>query len=102
MEPEVSVNGTVILRDCDFDEVEIGDIIRYNNGRFYVLHRVITRDTDENGDVYLITKGDANKYADDMRIYEDDFCGKVEFIWNDSKKFLSRGHSPWAGPGCGP
>ncbi len=57
MEPELSVNDLVIIRETD--EVQVGDIIVFQSGEILVIHRVIEIDEDT-----IITKGDANNMAD--------------------------------------
>ncbi len=57
MEPQLSVNDLVIIREID--EVQVGDIVVFQSGEILVIHRVIEIDKDT-----IITKGDANNMAD--------------------------------------
>lgn len=57
MEPTLSVNDLVIVREAD--GYEIGDIVVYQDGSSLVIHKIISIDGDE-----VVTKGDANNVAD--------------------------------------
>lgn len=91
MEPTIHVNGTVILKDCDINEIEVGDIIRYYDDvrNFYVLHRVIEKNTDDRGEEYVITQGDANELPDERPVYDKDICGKVILIQNGTRDLVT-------------
>lgn len=62
-------NGIEIL-DPDKEDIKVGDIISYRNGKEIIVHRVIDMDYDEKG-WYAVTKGDANKEADPFLVRED-------------------------------
>lgn len=57
MEPELSVNDLVIVRETD--GYEIGDIVVYQDGSSLVIHRIVSIE-----DGTVITQGDANNVAD--------------------------------------
>ena len=58
MEPELSVNDLVIVREADHYELE--DVVVYQDGSSLVIHRIISVDGNE-----IVTKGDANNAADE-------------------------------------
>ena len=58
MEPELSVNDLVFVRESD--SYEVGDIVVYQDGGTLVIHRIVSINGEE-----IITKGDANDIADD-------------------------------------
>ncbi len=58
MEPELSVNDLIIVRQKDI--YEIGDIVVYQNGYDLIVHRIININ-----DETVITMGDANNIADE-------------------------------------
>ena len=58
MEPELSVNDLIIVRQKDI--YEIGDIVVYQNGYDLIVHRIININ-----DKTVITMGDANNIADE-------------------------------------
>ena len=58
MEPTLSVNDLVIVREADC--YEKGDIVVYQSGSSLVVHRIISIDGDE-----IVTQGDANNTQDE-------------------------------------
>ena len=58
MEPELSVNDLVIVKEAD--GYEVGDVVVYQDGSSLVIHKIISVDGDE-----IVTKGVANNTADD-------------------------------------
>lgn len=58
MEPELSVNDLVFVREAD--GYNVGDVVVYQDGSSLVIHKIISIDGDE-----VITKGVANPTADD-------------------------------------
>jgi signal peptidase len=78
MAPEVQKYGVAIIKKTDMDEVEEGDNIAFRAVRMGgapVFHRVIEI-TPEG----FVTKGDANKIADDQIVDEEAFIGKE--VWH--------------------
>lgn len=85
MEPVVKVNSIVVLEPVLYDDIEIGDIIRYNSNMGYsILHRVI-----EKTDSYLITKGDANSVPDSLPVLPEQVTGRVTEIHNEFADILT-------------
>lgn len=62
MKPALVVGDVAITRDVSPEDVEVGDVIRYQTGDIFVLHRVV--EIEESGP-YFITRGDANNVNDD-------------------------------------
>jgi len=56
------------------DEIDLGDIITFEDGSKLIVHRVIEKGYDDKG-LYFITKGDHNDFSDGKVRYED-----VKFI----------------------
>lgn len=79
MEPTIMTNSIVIVEEVSFDEVNEGDIIRYNSDSgISVVHRVIHK-----ADNYFITQGDNNKYPDDELVYYPKLNGRITEIHNE-------------------
>ncbi len=57
MEPTLSVNDLVIIREAD--SYQVGDIVVYQSGSSLVIHRIIRIEGDS-----FIAQGDANNAAD--------------------------------------
>jgi signal peptidase len=75
MEPALRAGDVVITREVSTDQVQVGDIIRFQLGGSYVLHRVMEIQKD-GGQIQFITRGDANN-VDDAPLPESEFEGKV-------------------------
>jgi len=48
-------------------DIEVGDIVSYKDGESVIIHRVIEKDKDDQGE-YLIMKGDNNPVADPGKV----------------------------------
>jgi signal peptidase len=75
MEPTVMSGDVVITREVPAESVEVGDIIRFQMGDTYILHRVVEVQMD-GGEIEFITQGDAN-YALDPPVSAQQLKGKV-------------------------
>lgn len=85
MEPNIKVNSVVMLEPVEFEDIEVGDIIRYTSYRgFSVLHRVKTKTTS-----YLTTQGDANARPDEFVVTADMITGRVTSIHNEFADILT-------------
>lgn len=79
MEPVIQVNSVVILEPVEFEDIEVGDIIRYTSYNGYsIMHRVIKKNIS-----YVVTKGDANEKADEFVVTPDRITGRVQEIYNE-------------------
>lgn len=73
MEPTLNVNDLVIVKKTD--NIEIGDIVVFQQGNDLIIHRVIEKNVEENR---IVTKGDANN-VDDGNIPMSAVKGKLSF-----------------------
>lgn len=75
MEDTIKVNDIIIVKDVDFSDIKVGDIIVYYNYEYNinVVHRVV----NINSDGSLITKGDNNNDVDAIQTTENNYVGKV-------------------------
>lgn len=78
MSPALEPGDIVITRDVSPDDVEIDDIIRFQHGDSYIIHRVVDIEK-ASGTIYFITKGDANN-VEDSPVVEGQLEGKVIVI----------------------
>jgi len=76
MEPAIKTNSVNIIKNCSINDIKTGDIVCFKYGQD-IIHRVIDKTTNDNGDVILYTKGDANEKADSIEVNEDMVVGKV-------------------------
>jgi signal peptidase len=78
MEPALRAGDVVITREVLADDVGVGDIVRFQLGNAYVLHRV-TEIQKDGGQIQFITRGDANNVVD-APLPESKLEGKVILV----------------------
>lgn len=78
MSPTYKVGDLVYAKHCDYADIEIGDVIVFNNNKvnFPVMHRVVEIDNNEK---CFYTKGDANDNRDSGFVKYKSIKGVVEF-----------------------
>lgn len=75
MEPLIKRNSTILLSIGNVN-IKIGDIVVFRNiDRNYCCHRVIAKQKN-----YYITKGDNNKFSDEVKVTSKLILGKVKII----------------------
>lgn len=86
MEPTIEVNSIVILEKVNISDINIDDIIQFNNKHlgYSVMHRVVGIGKD-----FVMTKGDNNDRADSFIVTNEDIIGRVVEIHNEFAKPLS-------------
>lgn len=78
MRPVINPGDMVIIAESKIEDVKRGDIIEFKSGNYKIIHRVISI-YYKNGQISLITKGDANKKPDKMVVTKNEFSGKVKY-----------------------
>lgn len=78
MEPELYVGDVAVIKKCNANDVEEGDIIEYQMEGYTVIHRIKNK-TQKNGQFTFITKGDNNNTEDSEPVSEEQLIGKVIF-----------------------
>lgn len=78
MEKELYVGDVAIIKKCNANDVNEGDIIQYQMEGYTVIHRIIEK-KQKNGEFYFITKGDNNNAPDQKEVKENQLIGKVIF-----------------------
>ena len=81
MEPSIKTNSISIIKLCDIKDIHVNDVVCFNYSQD-VVHRVIEIKTNEDGDIILHTKGDANEKADEVEVYNEMIIGKVVKTFN--------------------
>ena len=84
MEPTLKVNGLVIIKQIDYDDVKVDDIIMYEIDDKMITHRVVEI-TDEG----IRTKGDNNNVQDAYLLQPENIKGKAVDIWNWTAKIAN-------------
>ena len=93
MEPTIPTGALLICQDMDVYDVVVGDIICFHSKDRYmkdsvITHRVYNVRYDSEGNVNLITKGDANLTVDGYISSEDNFIGKVVWFTSEDSFFI--------------
>lgn len=78
MDPTLRPGDLAITREVEADAVHVGDIIRFQVGRSYVIHRVVEIQSDGIEPLF-ITRGDANN-VDDPPLEARRLEGKVILV----------------------
>lgn len=78
MEKKLYVGDVAIIKKCNSNDVNVGDIIEYQMEGYTVIHRIIEK-KQKKGEFYFITKGDNNATPDSEEVREDQLIGKVIF-----------------------
>ena len=78
MEKELFVGDIAIIKKCNSNGVNVGDIIEYQMEGYTVIHRIIEK-KQKKGEFYFITKGDNNASPDKDEVREEQLIGKVIF-----------------------
>ncbi len=76
MEPNISINDLVIIKEVPQNEINSKDIISFTVNGETITHRIENISTDESGDLVYTTKGDANNIEDADTIKFEDIEGK--------------------------
>ncbi len=76
MEPNINIGDIVLVQPTDMNEIKVGNIIAYHVSNRIVVHRVVEV-LNNNGKIYLKTKGDANLDADPGLVTERVILGKI-------------------------
>ncbi|MGI6307995.1 MAG: signal peptidase I [Dethiobacteria bacterium] len=74
MEPVLYPGDIALIRKCEAEDVQVGDVIHYWTAeRVFIIHRII--EIDENG--YFRTKGDNNSAPDSKPVGPEQLKGKM-------------------------
>ncbi len=80
MEDEFQVGDIIINKKVPENEINIGDIITFNENGTVIMHRVKEIKYDENGNIGYITKGDSNNTIDENIVKYTDVEGKYYYM----------------------
>lgn len=89
MEPTIATDALLLCKETKIEKIKTGDIVCYRTqiAEIYgsiVTHRVVEVHKDDNGTIYLETKGDANASSDPYYVDSWELVGKV--VWYSSEK----------------
>ena len=78
MEPVLNVGGVVVVKPVQPSDISAGDIISFHSGETLITHRV-TDAVSNRGELYFVTKGDANEEPDILPVPAENVVGNVIF-----------------------
>ena len=89
MKPTIEINSLNIIKICDIEDINVGDIVCYKYGKD-IIHRAVDKkySVKANAEV-LVTRGDANQANDDVEITNDMIVGKVVKTFNGVRFILN-------------
>ena len=74
-EDHIEVGDLIFVGKTEAEELEVGDVIAFMEGKVVVTHRIIEVQTGENGEPMFITKGDANNAQDQRPVTASNLVG---------------------------
>lgn len=77
MEPAIQIGDVAVVNRMDTEDLEVGDIIEFHTEEYSVIHRIVGRQTDEEGNTSYITKGDYNNAPDSDSVIPEQVKGTV-------------------------
>ena len=78
MHPEIKVGDAVLVNKVNKDEeIKKGDVVVYEHDGLKIVHRITSKETNEEGKIIYRTKGDANNGDDGLDITIEEISGKV-------------------------
>ncbi len=79
MVPTFSRGAAVIsVKVKDPSKLQVGDILHYRSENGDIIHRIINKKEDENGEIVFQTKGDNNGSPDSKLVEKEQILGKVK------------------------
>jgi len=89
MEPTIKIGDLVIIKETDSSNIEVGDVITFDEGGMTVTHRIIDI-VKENGIIKYKTKGDNNSGIDLNLVEPTQIEGKLCRIIPQFGSFIGR------------
>lgn len=75
MEPNIGVGDLVLVEKMEeYPEIDEGEVLVFRHANMVMIHRVVER-TEEAGNYYFKTQGDANADADSWEVNQGDVIG---------------------------
>ena len=71
----IEVGDLIFVGKAEAEDLEVGNIIAFMQGKSVVTHRIIEIQTGENGELLFYTQGDANNAPDQRPVTENDLVG---------------------------
>lgn len=75
----IEVGDLIFVSRADPASLKVGDVIAFMSGQTTVTHRIVSIETQADGSLSFITKGDANAAQDTQPVSQDDLVGLYRF-----------------------
>lgn len=75
MEPTIQTGDVIIIKKVNIDEIQVEDIITFNENNTLITHRVF-KIINNNNSISFVTKGDANDTVDQDIVLSNQVLGK--------------------------
>lgn len=79
MEPAYDTGSLIYLKDVDTSQLKKGDVITFAQAENMVVTHRIAKVTEKSGELWFITKGDANDTTDASPVYYKNVIGSPAF-----------------------
>lgn len=71
----IEVGDLIFVGKVEADDLEVGNIIAFMQGKTVITHRIIDIQTGESGELLFSTQGDANNAPDQRPVTENELVG---------------------------
>jgi len=78
MRPNINEGDLVLIKECKINDIEVGNIIQFQQEDYTIVHRVI-KVYQERNNIKLITKGDNNNKEDRNPVTKDNLLGCFQY-----------------------
>lgn len=75
----IEVGDLIFVSRADPASLKVGDVIAFMSGQTTVTHRIVSIETQADGSLSFITKGDANAAQDTQPVSQNDLVGLYRF-----------------------
>lgn len=94
MEPEIPVGSIIVCQETDIEQIQVNDIVCFRSLSSIikgetVTHRVIDITQNSEGELLLVTRGDANLSADTEYVTRSNLIGKVNYYSKETNIMAS-------------
>lgn len=80
MNPVIKKGDAVMLdKKQKVEDLKVGDIIAYKKDDRIIIHRIVSKEMNQDGIIAVDTKGDANNTNDNVEVTDNELVGKVTF-----------------------
>ena len=80
MYPSIKKGDAVMVdKKQKIEDLKVGDIIAYRKDDKIIIHRIVSKEMNQDGTIAVDTKGDANNTNDNVEVTNNELVGKITF-----------------------